>query len=119
MRFPFVSRDRYDEAVVREARLQKKLDEAHDTLLDMVDKLVALKSQIVEHDITGPPEPEPGFALPPKVKEAIYQRAPRGSKIEGELRRYAEKRLANGEAEAEVVAKEILAGSDAFADEAW
>jgi hypothetical protein len=114
VKLPFVSRDRYDEAVAREARLQARIEDLEGKIMAMIDKMVALKPPP-----PVAPEDRASFALPPVVAEAIAQRAVPGTQTERLLRRHAEKRLANGNTEVTDVVQEILAGSDAFTEDEW
>lgn len=121
MKFPFVSRDRYETEMTRadrrEVEYRERIVKLEERLLSLVDRVTDLAIETSKP--TPPPQLEKGYALPPSVLEAIRTRAPKGSSTEGMLRTWAENRLKNGETEPKDVAQEILAGSDAFAEEQW
>lgn len=121
MKFPLVSRDRYDEALAREQRREERIRELEAKLFELVDEIVGLKVMTPEEKAVERFK-ESSFALPAVVQEAILQRTTPGSKNEGLLRKHAETRLSNpGDVDPEEVAREILAGSSAFTntDEGW
>lgn len=116
VKFPFVGREHLEAAQRREQRLQEENDKLLGKIFALIDKLAEIRPE--------PPETRqeispPSFVFPALVSEAIAQRAPRGSKVEGLLRQHAERRLSNGEADPEEVAKEILAGSSTFNEDEW
>lgn len=113
-----VSRERYEEALQREAKLEAKNEALMNKIMDLVEQIASFT---VPEKTEANREFKPSFELPAVVKEAISQRTPKGSATEGMLRKFAERRLSEkvGEIEPEDVAKEILAGSDAFDEEGW
>lgn len=120
MIWPWVSRARLDGVLEILRDYRERVRDLEDQNMRLVEKIVEIKVDPLTVSAAARKEQrEDTYVLPEVVQEAIRERSIAGSSVEIRLKKFAEGRLANGDAEPKEVAEEILMGSDAFKNEDW